>query len=142
MTDLVQFKRWNLYFMSDLSLLIIYNILLSILARISGLPLLIYCATVCPSSIENSLYAFMMSWINTTADIGSFVGSWLLKEYDITPHQFVGLDKLIVLRTLLILIPLLALGLLPNEQATTEELESLLAEDDRIEEKEKKWIEK
>ena len=71
----------------------------------------------------------MMSWINTTTDIGSFLGSWLLKEYNITPHQFMGLDKLVVLRTLCLLIPLFALALLPKEQATTDELEALLTDD-------------
>eukprot|EP00834_Sanchytrium_tribonematis_P001021 NODE_21_length_42443_cov_0.822808.p32 type:complete len:149 gc:universal NODE_21_length_42443_cov_0.822808:15815-15369(-) len=133
--DLIQFKRYNLYLMSDLWFLVIYNILLSVLGRLSGMPLLIYCATVCPSPIANSLYAFMMSWINTTSDVGSFIGSWLLDRYHITPHQFEGLEKLIILRSLLLFIPLLGLSLLPKEQAVPDELEALIGPEDKSDEK-------
>ena len=124
--------------MSDLTFLIVYNILLSVLNRLSGMPLLIYCATVCPASIENSLYAFMMSWINTTADIGSFLGSWLLKEYNITPKQFNGLDQLVLLRSICSLLPLLGLALLPtSEDQVEEELEGLLSSEELYDDKEK-----
>ena len=90
------------------------DIILSILGQITFMPILVLAANICPPGVEAMLYATIMGAINLSGSIGKIFGGLLTKSLAITNNDFANLPLLVVLTNLTGLIPLLFLGLLPN----------------------------
>ena len=106
--DLVQLRRWNVAVgISDFLFLIGYDVVGEVIGRLNLMPLMILAAKFCPDSIEATMFATIMSIFNLTSDVGSLLGSWLLSLYNINESHYEGMDRLIMLRAVLGLVPLL-----------------------------------
>ena len=117
--DLVQLYRWNIAIgISDLLFLIGYDVVQEVIGRLNMMPLMVLAAKFCPDAIEATMFATMMSIFNFTSDIGTLFGSYLLNWYDIREDNYVGMDKLIVLRAILSCFPLFWLSYLKNTEYT------------------------
>lgn len=93
---------------------IIDDIILSILGQITFMPILVLAANMCPPGVEAMLYATIMGTINLSGSIGKIFSGLLTKSMGITNHNFTNLPLLVILTNLTALIPLIFLGLLPN----------------------------
>jgi hypothetical protein len=78
------------------------------------MPILVLAANICPPGVEAMLYATIMGAINLSGSIGKIFGGLLTKSLAITNNDFTNLPLLVVLTNLTGLIPLLFLGLLPD----------------------------
>jgi folate/biopterin transporter len=99
---------------------IIDDVILSILGQITFMPVLVLAANICPPGVEAMLYATIMGCINLSGSLGKIFGGLLTKYMGITNNNFKNLHWLVILTNLSGLIPLMFLGLLPNNKNKNE----------------------
>eukprot|EP01018_Ginkgo_biloba_P024266 Gb_14180 [translate_table: standard] len=95
----------------------------------SFMPVLVLAAKLCPSGMEATLFATLMSISNGGSVTGGLLGAGLTQVLGVTKDNFTNLTLLLVLCNLSSLIPLPLLGLLPREndaQSATGDTEKLL----------------
>jgi len=88
--------------------------LLTVLGQVSFMPVLVLAAKLCPTGVEATLFATLMSMLNGGSFLGSAMGSGLTGLFGVTGDNFDNLAPLVATCTLLTLAPLLGLRLLPD----------------------------
>ena len=88
--------------------------LLTVLGQVSFMPVLVLAAKLCPTGVEATLFATLMSMLNGGSFLGSAMGSGLTGLFGVTADNFDNLAPLVATCTLLTLAPLLGLRLLPD----------------------------
>uniref|UniRef100_A0A0D6R5J4 Major facilitator superfamily (MFS) profile domain-containing protein n=1 Tax=Araucaria cunninghamii TaxID=56994 RepID=A0A0D6R5J4_ARACU len=105
------------------------SLILTVLGQASFMPVLVLAAKLCPSGMEATLFATLMSISNGGSVAGGLIGAGLTKVLGVTRDDFTYLTLLLVLCNLSSLIPLPLLGLLPKEDdrnPTTNDSEKVL----------------
>lgn len=95
--------------------------LLTVLGQVSFMPVLVLAAKLCPTGVEATLFATLMSMLNGGSFLGSAMGSGLTGLFGVTADNFDNLAPLVATCTLLTLAPLLGLRLLPDNLDGKEE---------------------
>lgn len=90
------------------------DVILSIVGQIAFMPVLVLATEICPSGIEASLYATIMSINNLSGTISSLLGSYATKLAGITETNFDNLVNLIIITNIIGLLPMFFLNLLPE----------------------------
>jgi hypothetical protein len=90
------------------------EIVLTVLGRISFMPVLVLAARICPEGVEATLFATLMSICNSGAVTGSFMGSLLTKGMGVTSSSFDNLALLVTICALSTLLPLPLVRLVPD----------------------------
>lgn len=91
------------------------SLILTVLSQASFMPVLVLAAKLCPSGMEATLFATLMSISNGGSVTGGLIGAGLTKVLGVTKDNFTNLSLLLVLCNLSSLLPLPLLGLLPKE---------------------------
>lgn len=86
-----------------------------IILQASFMPVLVLAARLCPSGMEATLFATLMSISNAGSVTGGLIGAGLTQLLGVTKDSFGNLALLIVICNLSSLLPLPLLGLLPAE---------------------------
>lgn len=115
MLDLALVLRLNLkYNMPDYLFVVIDEGVSQMINRIKWLPLLVLSAKLCPTGIEGTFFALLMSIDNIGVFSSSWGGGLLLHTLNVTRTEFSNLWVAIILRNLLRLLPLSLLFLVPK----------------------------
>ncbi|KAF3787189.1 putative folate-biopterin transporter 2 [Nymphaea thermarum] len=115
MLDLALVLRLNLkYNMPDYLFVVIDEGVSQMINRIKWLPLLVLGAKLCPTGIEGTFFALLMSIDNIGVFSSSWGGGLLLHILNVTRTEFSNLWVAIILRNLLRLLPLSLLFLVPK----------------------------
>lgn len=93
------------------------SLILTVLSQASFMPVLVLAAKLCPSGMEATLFATLMSISNGGSVTGGLIGAGLTKVLGVTKDNFTNLTLLLVLCNLSSLLPLPLLGLLPKENS-------------------------
>lgn len=91
------------------------SLILTVLGQASFMPVLVLAAKLCPSGMEATLFATLMSITNGGSVTGGLIGAGLTKLLGVTKDDFTNLTLLLFLCNMSSLIPLPLLGLLPKE---------------------------
>ncbi|KAH0457702.1 hypothetical protein IEQ34_013017 [Dendrobium chrysotoxum] len=89
------------------------SLIITVLSQASFMPVLVLAARLCPSGMEATLFATLMSISNGGSVAGGLMGAGLTQVLGITKDSFDNLSLLIILCNLSSLLPLPLLGLLP-----------------------------
>lgn len=126
-SEFVLVARWNIRFgISDQFFIFGDEIVSDVVARLKHMPSLVLCAKICPPGIEGTMFALLMSIYNFSWSVASYGGSWLCQYLSVSSHNFVGLPKALLVRSIAKLIPVLLLWMIPvsiNVQSTKESVE-------------------
>ena len=98
--------------------------LLTVLGQVSFMPVLVLAAKLCPTGVEATLFATLMSMLNGGSFLGSAMGSGLTELFGVTAENFDNLAPLVATCTLLTLAPLLGLRLLPDNLDSAETVDT------------------
>ncbi|KAL1290982.1 hypothetical protein HN51_059534 [Arachis hypogaea] len=131
MVDLVMVLRLNLKFgIPDYLFVMIVDSVAQMTTRLKWMPMLVLSAKLCPSGIEGTFFALLMSIDNFGVLSSSWGGGLLLHLFKITRTKFDNLWLAILLRNILRITPLCLLFLVPKADpnssilATSESLDS------------------
>lgn len=102
------------------------NLVLTVMGQIAFMPVLVLAARLCPSGVEATLFALLMSIVNLAGLLSYESGAVLMHWLGITETNFDRLSWLVIITNLTTLLPLPFLSWLPSEQdlasdTTTEE---------------------
>lgn len=95
---------------------------LTVLGQLTFMPLLVLAAQVCPEGVEATLFATLMSILNSGSFVGTSLGAALTSLFGVTSENFDNMFALVSTCLLLSLTPLLFLGFVPSD-LTSEEKE-------------------
>ncbi|CAL5044132.1 unnamed protein product [Urochloa decumbens] len=98
--------------------------------RVKWMPLLVLSSKLCPTGIEGTFYALLMSIDNIGGLTGSWVGGLLLHLLRITRTEFKNLWAAIMIRNVMRLLPLALLFLVSNSDPNSTLLPSDLLNED------------
>jgi folate/biopterin transporter len=90
------------------------SLILTVMGQIAFMPVLVLAARLCPSGIEASLFALLMSIWNLSGLVSAELGALLTHWLGITENKFDNLWLLVVITNLSTLFPLGLLGWLPQ----------------------------
>lgn len=90
------------------------SVILAVLGQLSFMPVLVLAARVCPEGVEATLFATLMSLLNTGSFAGSALGSVFTKSFGVTSDNFDNLAALVALCCALQLLPLPLLRFVPE----------------------------
>ncbi|XP_058114000.1 probable folate-biopterin transporter 2 [Magnolia sinica] len=117
MLDLVLVLRLNLKLgMPDYFFVVIDESVSQMISRIKWMPLLVLSAKLCPSGIEGTFFALLMSIDNTGLLTSSWGGGLLLHILNVTRTEFHNLWMAILIRNIIRLLPLALLFLVPKSE--------------------------
>jgi hypothetical protein len=121
MLDLVLVTRLNLKIgIPDYFFAVIDNNISQMVCRLQWLPLLVLCSKLCPSGIEGTFYALLMSLQNAGLLMSAWWGGLLLQMLNVTQSEFSNLWIVILIRNISRLLPLMLLFLVPrSDQSST-----------------------
>jgi hypothetical protein len=115
MLDLILVLRLNLKFgISDYFFLVIDECVYQMIGRLKWMPLLVLSSKLCPSGIEGTFFALLMSIDNVGLLSASWGGGFLLHILKVTRTNFDSLWLVILIRNLLRISPLCLLYLIPR----------------------------
>lgn len=115
MLDLILVLRLNLKFgISDYFFIVIDEIVYRMIGRLKWMPLLVLSSKLCPSGIEGTFFALLMSIDNVGLLSASWGGGFLLHILEVTRTNFDNLWLVILIRNLLRISPLCLLYLIPR----------------------------
>ncbi|XP_042398526.1 folate-biopterin transporter 1, chloroplastic-like isoform X1 [Zingiber officinale] len=92
------------------------SLIITVLSQASFMPVLVLAARLCPSGIEATLFATLMSISNAGSVSGGLIGAGLTQFLNVTKDNFDNLATLIVICNLSSMLPLPLLRLLPEEK--------------------------
>ncbi|PAN25413.1 hypothetical protein PAHAL_4G299300 [Panicum hallii] len=132
MLDLILVLRLNLKMgIPDYYFAVIDEGVSKMINRVKWMPLLVLSSKLCPTGIEGTFYALLMSIDNIGGLTGQWVGGLLLHLLRITRTEFNNLWAAIMIRNVMRLLPLALLFLVPSSDPNSTLLPSdLLNEDD------------
>ncbi|XP_020256089.1 folate-biopterin transporter 1, chloroplastic [Asparagus officinalis] len=102
------------------------SLIITVLSQASFMPVLVLAARLCPSGMEATLFATLMSISNGGSVSGGLFGAGLTQLLGVTKDSFSNLALLITICNLSSLLPLPLLGLLPRDAADTKNMDSEL----------------
>ncbi|XP_021275745.1 probable folate-biopterin transporter 2 isoform X2 [Herrania umbratica] len=143
MLDLMLVLRVNLKFrIPDYLFVVIGEAVSQMIARLKWMPLLVLSAKLCPSGIEGTFFALLMSIDNVGLLSSSWGGGLLLHMLNVTRTEFDNLWLAILIRNILRLSPLGILFLVPRGDPNSSILPTeMLSSKDETEAEEPKNIE-
>ena len=89
--------------------------ILTVLGEISFMPVLVLAARICPEGVEATLFATLMSILNTGGVLGSALGALLTRLMGVTSDNYDNLFQLVLLCNVLTLVPLAFIRLIPED---------------------------
>ncbi|CAL9104651.1 unnamed protein product [Musa textilis] len=98
------------------------SLIITVLSQASFMPVLVLAARLCPSGVEATLFATLMSISNAGGVTGGLLGAGFTQLLGVTKDNFENLALLIVICNLSSMLPLPLLRLLPEDE---EELKNL-----------------
>ncbi|XP_022750345.1 probable folate-biopterin transporter 2 [Durio zibethinus] len=143
MLDLMLVLRINLKFgIPDYLFVVIGEAVTQMIGRLKWMPLLVLSAKLCPSGIEGTFFALLMSIDNVGLLSSSWGGGLLLHLLNVTRTKFQNLWLAILIRNILRLSPLCILFLVPRGDPNSSILPTeMLGTKDETEAEEDKNIE-
>ncbi|TVU44611.1 hypothetical protein EJB05_04056, partial [Eragrostis curvula] len=96
------------------------SLIITVLGQASFMPVLVLAAKLCPSGVEATLFATLMSISNAGGVAGGLLGAGLTQLFGVTRDDFGNLALLIAICNLSSLLPLPLLNLLPGESPDTD----------------------
>ncbi|QDZ19228.1 folate/biopterin transporter [Chloropicon primus] len=93
---------------------------LTVLGQLSFMPLLVLAAQICPEGVEATLFATLMSILNSGSFIGTSLGASLTQLFGVTSENFDNMFSLVSTCLLLQLVPLMFLKLVPDDLTSEE----------------------
>ncbi len=90
------------------------SLILTVMGQIAFMPVLVLAARLCPSGIEASFFALLMSIFNLAGLLSHELGALLTQLFGVTETNFDHLWLLLIITNLSSLLPLPLLGLLPE----------------------------
>jgi len=95
------------------------SVILTAMGKIAFMPILVLAARICPSGVEATLFALLMSVYNLGGVLSQQLGAVLTDWLGITQTNFDNLWLLVVIANASTLVPLLFLGWLPTSESET-----------------------
>ncbi|CAL9773835.1 unnamed protein product [Musa acuminata subsp. burmannicoides] len=92
------------------------SLIITVLSQASFMPVLVLAARLCPSGVEATLFATLMSISNAGSVTGGLIGAGVTQLLGVTKDSFKNLALLIIICNLSSLLPLPLIGLLPDEK--------------------------
>jgi BT1 family len=133
MLDLVLVLRLNLKLgMPDYFFAVIDEGVSQMVNRLKWMPILVLSAKLCPSGIEGTFFALVMSIENVGLLTSSWLGGLLLHVLRVTRSEFNDLWKAILIRNLMRLLPLLFLFLVPKSDHNSTILPAEMLEQNNV----------
>ncbi|CAH9142758.1 unnamed protein product [Cuscuta epithymum] len=118
--DLILVSRINLNFgIPDYFVAVSDAAITHMIARLKWMPLLVLSSKLCPSGIEGTFFALLMSIDHTGMLSASWAGGFLLHIFNVSRTQFANLWIVIVIRSLLRVLPVALLFLVPSSDPNT-----------------------
>ncbi|XP_061365266.1 probable folate-biopterin transporter 2 isoform X1 [Gastrolobium bilobum] len=115
MLDLIMVKRLNLKFgIPDYVFVVVVESVAQLTIRLKWMPMLVLSSKLCPSGIEGTFFALLMSIDNLGLLSASWGGGFLLHMLKITRTEFDNLWFAILIRNILRITPLCLLFLVPK----------------------------
>jgi len=96
---------------------------LTVLGQLSFMPLLVLAAQICPEGVEATLFATLMSILNSGSFIGTNLGAGLTSLFGVTADNFDNMFALVSTCLLLGLVPLFLLKMIPADITSEEDKE-------------------
>ncbi|XP_016462710.1 putative folate-biopterin transporter 2 [Nicotiana tabacum] len=123
MLDLLLVLRLNLKFgIPDYFFVVIDASISQMIRRLKWMPLLVLSSKLCPSGIEGTFFALLMSIDNTGLLTSRWGGGLLLHVFKVTRTQFDNLWLAILIRNILRITPLFVLFLVPRSDPNSSSL--------------------
>ncbi|KAK3029364.1 hypothetical protein RJ639_037887 [Escallonia herrerae] len=123
--DLVLVLRLNLrYGMPDYFFVVIDEAVSRMIGRLKWMPLLVLSSKLCPSGIEGTFFALLMSIDHVGMLLSSWAGGLLLHILNVTRTQFSNLWLAILIRSFSRLLPIGLLFLIPRSDPNTSILQT------------------
>lgn len=117
MMDLILVLRLNLKLgMPDYLFIVIDESAFQMISRIKWLPLLVLSSKLCPTGIEGTFFALLMSIDNAGMLTASWGGGLILHVLKITRTEFSNLWLAILIRNIMRVVPLALLFLVPKSE--------------------------
>ena len=88
------------------------SLVMTVLGQVAFMPILVLATRLCPSGVEATLFATLMSVFNGGAVVAGLLGGWLMKLLGVTGDNFDNLPLLIVICSASSLLPLPCLSML------------------------------
>ncbi|XP_015077470.1 probable folate-biopterin transporter 3 [Solanum pennellii] len=115
LVDLILVSRVNLKFGIPDYVVVVSDAAFShMIGRLKWMPLLVLSSKLCPSGIEGTFFALLMSIDHIGMLTASWGGGLLLHAFDVTRTQFDNLWIVIVIRSILRVLPVFILFLIPS----------------------------
>lgn len=125
--DLVLVLRLNLKFgLPDYIFVVMDELVSKMIGRLKWMPLLVISSKLCPSGIEGTFFALLMSIDHVGMLTSSWAGSILLHALNVTRTQFDNLWVSILIRSLARILPIGLLFLVPKNDPNSSILPSEL----------------
>lgn len=135
MLDLILVLRLNLKFgLPDYVFVVIDESVSQMIGRLKWMPLLVLSSKLCPSGIEGTFFALLMSIDNAGVLTSSWGGGFLLHILSINRTQFNNLWLAIIIRNIMRVLPLFLLFLVPRSDPTTSILPNEMLKPKEVEE--------
>ncbi len=96
------------------------SLILTVMGQIAFMPVLVLAAKLCPSGVEATFFALLMSVLNLAGLVSSVFGGIIMHTLGITETNFEMLWLLVLITNLSTLLPLPFLNWLPNAEEYTE----------------------
>ncbi|MEH2374841.1 folate/biopterin family MFS transporter [Nostoc sp.] len=96
------------------------SLILSVMGKIAFMQVMVLAARLCPSGVEATLFALLMSVFNSAATVSHALGALITYWLGITATNFESLWILVVITNLSTLLPLPFINWLPAAQEQTE----------------------
>lgn len=77
---------------------------------------------MCPEKCEATLFALLMALSNFGGDVGSYIGVGLLRAFDVSRKDWTNLPKVVLIKSLARLIPVLLIPLLIPDASPADEI--------------------
>lgn len=101
------------------------SLILTVMGQIAYMPVLVLAARLCPSGVEATLFALLMSVTNLAGLVSFESGALLMHWFGITETNFEKLWIVVILTNLSTLLPLPFLNWLPAAESETETSKNL-----------------
>merc|ERR1712217_629137 len=85
--------------------------------ELAHMPVLVLAAQLCPPGVEATFFALLMSVLNVSGFVASFLGAWLTDLLHVTEYDFTNLALLVAICNATSLVPLLLIPFVPSSAA-------------------------
>jgi hypothetical protein len=116
LSNLIVIFRWNVHWgIPDGFFMLGESAIGSVVGWINTMPVLVLAARLCPSGMEATMYALIMSINNFGSVVGTLTGSILTNMLGVTAKHLENFWLLVLICNLTTLLPLLLINWIPEE---------------------------